>query len=535
MNTPDPWKDPKTFVKVFKKVAKESPTRVWVGMASYFTTQGNPVSETTIRRAAAKHEVTLQDAHSPETSKVASVAEKARAVTRQAKDAAQEARAQARDIEKDAARRVKELEREFAQQLKAASKEAKEQALAEAREATPKELADYEKRIIKSEQKANKYRQIASHLAREDNIIGELEKRIQPYLENLVLPQVETPTHLQGISEDPISLLLSLNDIHWGEQIEPERVNNLNAYSPNIAARRLQHIVDTTRVWAENYRRIGEVDELVVLLNGDNFSGMHNIHPDEANEYARIATQAMDSALVIAQAIWELSHDFPKVRIIAPAGDNHTRSTRRNATSAVAIETSWSSVHHEMIASLLGHTDHISFNIAPSYQVFFDIKGFSWAACHGHSLKGGGGQLGIPAYALKRLYEASVQKSVTLAKNQMGATSDEIAALLRGVVDHVVLGHFHQQFYAQFNGGDVRITPSLKGADTFSLDILGKYNPAAQSLFAIHPDHDVIADHTINVQHIAEEGHTRYKWGALTGGETASQIFKEWREDFDEV
>lgn len=519
-----PYNDPKKFASALRRF------KSWQRMAEHFTQQGYPISEASIRRLAKKFDITLIDAHKDDV-KVDPGLSKAEALDKKAKKALSEAKALAAKAKRDAVEFQKAATKELKEYKDALDKQFKQRLKEEIREATPAELAEYEQKLLRASQTATKYKKIAAQLARETNIIDEVSKVLQPVVEKAALPAVKRPDKLAGKSDDPFSLLLSLNDIHWGEIIDPRKINGLNAYSPNIAARRIEHVVDTVRLWAHNYRQVGEVDELVVLLNGDNFSGMHAIHPDESVEYARIGKQAMDSALVISQAIWELSHDFPKVRIIAPAGDNHTRSTRRNATSAVAVETSWSSMHHEMIASLLSRLSHVSMHIASSYQTFFDIKGFTWAAAHGHSLKGGGGGLGIPAYALKRLYDSTVSKGVIMAKNtdlDSFETVEEATSVISGIVQHLIIGHFHQMFYAQFSGGDVRIAPSLKGPDSFSNDILAKYSPSAQSLIAIHPKHDIVADHVINVQHIVDEGKTRYSWGALEGELTTAEIMSNW-------
>lgn len=502
-------------------------------MADYFTRQGHPVSETTIRRYANEFELSKADLHRAEAPKAAQGLSRAQALSQEAREVKAEAKRQIQEADKRVRAAEREADRKVQQTIRDFEKEFNSRVNEAVRAATPKELAEYEQRIIKTEQRANKFRSIAGELARETNIIEEVGQILRPVVENFEFPDVEPPLHLVGKSDDPYSLLLSLNDIHFGDIVDPRRINGLNAYSPVIASRRLEHVVDVTKVWAHNYRQMGDVDELVVLLNGDNFSGMHNLHPDEAVEYAKIGKQAMDSALLLSQAIWELSHYFPKVRVIAPAGDNHTRSTRKNATSSVAVETSWSSLHHEMIASLLVGVPHVEFSFAASYQTFFDIKGHTWAAAHGHMLKGGGGQLGIPAYALKRLLDATVSKGVILAKNLDMASlpPEEAHNAIAGIAKHIIIGHFHQRFFAQFNGGDVTIAPSLKGPDSFSTDVLAKYSPAAQMLYAIHPSHDIVGDHVINVQHIMEEGETRFKWGALEGEGTVSDVMREWLRD----
>lgn len=488
MSAAEPWSAKETFAAVMKVCGS------WSEMARSFTESGSSVSESTIRRWAKKHGL-YEDYLS---------------------DRLDAAKAEAKEL-----REVKEeLEREI------------ERVKKEPRKVKPRELIQAEKELSRARAAASQYKKMVKESSARENMLDEVRDLIIPSVEDLVIPapKAKPPKPPKDTSES-VSLVLSINDMHWGELIDSRTVNGLNAYSPTIAAKRLEHVVDVTRAWIDNYNSLGGVEEVVVLLNGDNFSGMHNLHPDEAVEYARIAKQSADSALVIAQAIAELAADAPSVRVVVPAGDNHTRGTKKNATSAVALGTSWSSMHHELIASLLRNQSNVSMKIYPSYQAFFDVQGRTWAACHGHALRGGGGALGIPAYSLKKLLDATVQKTLTMQNvDWLDELFGEDAPNI-GIAKHLIIGHFHQQFMAQFNGGDVRIAPSLKGADAYSLDQLSKYNPAGQTLMVVHPRHDIVADHAINVQHIMnEDGGSRYEWGALEGVDTAVEIYDNWLE-----
>lgn len=368
-------------------------------------------------------------------------------------------------------------------------------------------------------------------LDKNSNVIGAISDSILPYVQGLQLPKMKKPPLIKG-SGKGISQLLSLNDWHYGDIVRPEQVNGLNSYSTNIACRRVEKVVNATIRLGHDHATTGNpVEELVVVLNGDQFSGMHNIHPDDALEDGRIARQLVDCALLTAQAIWELAAHYSKVRVVCPAGDNHTRSTRRTPTSATALEQSWSSPYHEIISLMLMQLEHVTMEIHPSYQAFFRIQGWEWSACHGHGIKGGGGNLGFPAYGVSKHHAGNLAKTVMLAKmlkQKKDATFDDFVAALSGIVDHTLVGHFHTKLTFEHLGGEVHISPSLKGHDTFTGDILSKVGKSGQTLWCIHPKNDIMCTHPINTQTIVDEGDTRYMTGALTGLQTSGEIWQRW-------
>jgi hypothetical protein len=111
------------------------------------------------------------------------------------------------------------------------------------------------------------------------------------------------------------------------------------------------------------------------------------------------------------------------------------------------------------------NVEHIDMQIHPSYQVFFSVKGWEWSACHGHSVKGGGGSLWIPAYGVIRHHNGNVAKSVALAKalsRKDNVTYEELIEAISGIVDHSLVGHFHNKLDMGFVRRDP-VTPSLKG------------------------------------------------------------------------
>lgn len=379
--------------------------------------------------------------------------------------------------------------------------------------AEPAELAAMRRRLERAQADARALKAENRELARGENLLDDVRDLLAPVVAGLTLPAPRTVRPPKP-RKQPVSLVLHLSDLHWGEIVDPDLVSGDNAYSPAIAARRLQHGIDTTLIWVANYRELAGVDEVVVVVNGDTASGQHIIHPDSADEYARIAKQVLDAALVVAQAIRDIASNVPRVRVIGTQG-NHPRSTRRMPTGRARSETSWETLLHEFVAALLAQATNVSFHISRGYKTHIRIGPSMWAIAHGDAMKGGGGNLGIPAYALKRTHDATRDRSVTRARsNALGALDD--------VVKHTRVGHFHLYTKWQVGEGDIAITPSPKGVDPFVTDQLEKYSPAAFLLEAVHPEHDVIGDHVIGVQHIMDDlGPCRYNWGALTDGSPA--------------
>ena len=383
-------------------------------------------------------------------------------------------------------------------------------------QAEPSELAAMRRRLERALADSRALKAENRELARGANLLDDVRDLLSPVVDGLVLPKPRTVRPSKP-RKQPVSLVLHLCDLHWGEIVDPDLVSGDNAYSPEIAARRLQHGVDTTLLWIDNYTQLAGVDEVVVVVNGDTVSGQHIIHPDSADEYARIAKQVLDAGLVVAQAIRDIASNVRRVRVIGTQG-NHPRSTRRMPTGRARSETSWETLLHEFVAALLIRAENVEFHIARGYKTHVRIGPSIWAFAHGDAMKGGGGNLGIPAYALKRTHDATRDRSVTRARSSDTLGIDDI-------VKHTRVGHFHLYTKWQVGEGDIAIAPSPKGVDPFVTDLLEKYSPAGFLLEAVHPEHDVIGDHVISVQHIMDaSGPCRYSWGALEDGTPAAAL-----------
>ncbi len=484
-----PWETKETFADVLDKCGS------WVEMARYFKRLGYSVTEATIRRWADKHDL-----------KSWYLEEKLKKATDEIKEL----------------KSTKDTLEAMVEAIKASP-----------RTATPEELVRAERELEKAKARERRYKTVAQSLARDANLMDDIKEYLDGVMDGVKINPIEVHPPKASTNTESVSLVLGLSDGHIFDTVDPNTVNDQNSFNVNIACRRLERVVDVTTSWAQNYAAFCGVDELVVLLNGDNISNMDGIHPEESTDAARICKQVLDAALIYSQVIIELAQVFPKVRVVCSADDNHSRTTKKAATSSVSRETSWNTILNEFVAAHTAHIKNIDFYMGESYLTFFEVKGATWCLTHGHNVRGGG-MAGVPVNGLKKLNDIAVSKSVAAIKSadlDSIDSLDDALSLMRGLVSVVVAGHHHQAFAMQQNGTEVRIMPSLKGPDTFSLDKLGKYNPAAQALFAVSESHGIIADNCINLQDIVTEGPTRYKTGALEGTVPSADLMEEWKKD----
>jgi transposase-like protein len=387
--------------------------------------------------------------------------------------------------------------------------------------ADPAELVAMRRKVERAEAEARSLKAQLKHAAKHANIVEDVRDMLAPVITQCVLPKPATrPKARASRKRKPLTAVWHLTDLHFDEIVEPSTLNDVNAYSPDIAAARVQHTLDTIIALASNYDAHHGIDELVIAVNGDTFGGA--IHPDSAEYAARVARQALNAALLIAQVASEAATVFPRVRLLGTVG-NHTRSTNRMPTGRARMDSSWELLMHEHIAALLANTPNIGYELARGYTLDTIIGPSRWAFAHGDAVKGGGGQLGVPAYGLKRQHDANREWSIVLAGMH--------AATIDGIIKHTRVGHFHTLMFWQAGAGDIALCPSPKGVDPFVKDVLGKYSPPQMLVEIVHPEHDIIAQHPITLTHIQQpDPACRYVWNGSGDLGMSTDVMRDWNE-----
>ena len=410
------------------------------------------------------------------------------------------------------------------------------------REGDPREIIEAQTKVARLEERDRSRERVHKELLKDANVAHRIEKVVAPYMKALQLPRVTAPEIDRSIGK-PITLQLTLNDIHWGKVFDGATLRGLNAYNPNIAARRLQKVVDTTVKWIKNYEEMGHpIEHLIIPAIGDNVNG--NLHPEDEDNYADIMVQAIDMALVMGQIGWELAHYVPKITWVWPAGDNHSRLTKKSATSAKAMGTTVNTMLATSVALLLRQQEHVKVLIDRSHHTFYNVYGRTWGAAHGNLLAGGGGQLGIPAYGMAREHHGNLAETVIMAKRssqelRLDANMSDserlmkLQGMLEGIVDHTIIGHFHTRAFLEFAHGDLSVEPSAMGTDPYARDALRRFSPPRQMLRAIHPTHDVIGEHVIQLgEHKDPLATSRFHWGVEDrANANPAEMMDEWLRD----
>lgn len=306
---------------------------------------------------------------------------------------------------------------------------------------------------IKMEKQANelvKLRKINKTLA---NHAGSFEKALK-FLTDTVVPIQDGKPYISPAGSS--ALVSSWNDWHFGSVTDKSSVNDLYEFSPRIMQDRSFQIIDHISDQIDAH----DLDEVVIVLNGDMFNAMTQLHPDESTDPDRIAVQARDCASLVCSRLYDLNHRFPTVhfRVLGNRG-NHTRSTLKSPTSATDFGLSWEMLFFELVKAA-GPQD-FSYHSDQSYRQYFHAGGVWWVSAHGHHFSGGGGATHMP--------EASIKKFCEDADWALRELHD--GAKLGGAL----FGHYHRWYSSEWRNVTAFVAPSPKGPDSFGRDKINDY------------------------------------------------------------
>lgn len=248
------------------------------------------------------------------------------------------------------------------------------------------------------------------------------------------------------------------SDWHVEETVDPKTVNGLNAFSLDIAEKRIQKFFQNVVRLTEIQRAGAKIDRLVLFLGGDLMTGYIHEELQESNGLSPTETVLWLQDQV-ASGVNFLSNHFSEIVIPCSYG-NHGRTTKkpRHATGA---KNSYEWMLYHVLKKQL--SDKADWHIADGYHLLLDCYGHTVRFHHGDGLKyqGGIGGLTIP-----------VEKAISSWNKGIPADLD-------------VFGHWHQSQQAPkwvCNG-------SLIGYNAYSVAIKAPYEPPSQTYFLMDAKH----------------------------------------------
>lgn len=337
-----------------------------------------------------------------------------------------------------------------------------------------------EKQILKK-----KYQQAIKATSTQEAVLEYIRDHIQ------ALPEVSSPKPRSakntGSSEE--ELILNLGDIHAGEVVSAEEMNDLNEYNFDIATRRLKALADSVIDIAKNKLSGYTFRKLHILGLGDWISG--TIH-EELVETAdgNIIEWTMNLAYVVAQMIRELAVEFEEIEFVGIVG-NHGRLHRKPRFKARYVN--WDFVCYQMLSALLANQKNVKCTIPKSFWHIHTVNKHNFLLIHGDNINS---SLGIPWYGIQK----------------MVANLKELLASKDQYFDYIMLGHFHNYGLLDRVKGELIINGSLIGGNEFSVGKMFTSSEACQHFCGVHPKRGMTFRYKINVQHVKTTGEVPYKY-----------------------
>lgn len=276
---------------------------------------------------------------------------------------------------------------------------------------------------------------------------------------------------------------LQASDWHFDEEIDPAQVSGYNAYSREIAIKRLAKLAEGTIKVARDYITGIEIEGIVVLATGDVFSG--DIHDELRLTNADTLFGSVDfwTGHVI-RFLDVLASDFGQVHVGAVVG-NHGRMTHKpiykNRARNNVEWLLWRNVARHYAAN-----PNVTVDVSEALDLTVQVYKTRYWIEHGEEFRGGSGISGSRAPLLLGQHRLSVQQEI------MG-----------NPLDWMVVGHFHQY---QPPAQGLVMGGSLKGYDEYAKGKKFRPEPPQQALWITSPEHGPTIAAPVFVQDRKAEG-----------------------------
>ena len=216
---------------------------------------------------------------------------------------------------------------------------------------------------------------------------------------DLKIPPLE-PIHVSAkrSRKTKCSAVLHWSDWHYGAVQEPDEVEFMGKFSPDICERRVANLHVDYLKWIEVLRNGYQFDELVIIDTGDNISG--DIHNELSITNAFPApVQSVRVGQLKGLEICKLAQHFKNVRVEFICADNHGRLTKKPQSKQEGMNT-----FNYVVGFIAGLTSsqqsNVTFNMHPGYTRSIQVQNRRYLIAHGHNIIGWAGH---PWYGIERM------------------------------------------------------------------------------------------------------------------------------------
>ena len=194
--------------------------------------------------------------------------------------------------------------------------------------------------------------------------------------------------------------VLQLSDWHVEERVDPDTVNDVNSYNPEIAVKRARSIFQRSAMMLDVWRGLSKIEDMVIHLGGDFISGYIHEELEESNYLSpHEAVELAEDEIVSGIRFLRKEAGIKNLTCISSCG-NHGRSTKKKRVSTYA-KNSYEYAMYRRLAKVFKsylRDPRVQFINTPGYLSWMDIEGHACRFHHGDYInyKGGVGGITIP-------------------------------------------------------------------------------------------------------------------------------------------
>ena len=267
-----------------------------------------------------------------------------------------------------------------------------------------------------------------------------------------------------NIDHSPVTHVLHLTDLHYGEVVTKDEVDGFGEYNPDIAEARLKElatsIINKTLAQRHGYN----VPHLHIIGTGDYISGDIHYELQVTNAFPA-PVQAVKCGYALGAMLEMLAPYFETVTVDFVTLDNHGRMTRK-PQAAQGGENNWGYVVAQVAAQYVRNLKNVDVRIHAKATALVVVGPERYLCFHGHQIKGWAGK---PYYGFDRRVAMEAVK-------RMGIVEQAFTKL--------VFGHFH----TATNDKDWGLGGSLSGTTAFDHSC-GRHSKPHQTSWFVHKKH----------------------------------------------
>lgn len=271
------------------------------------------------------------------------------------------------------------------------------------------------------------------------------------------------PKKSLGKGQD-VAAVIKFSDWHIGEVVSEIETEGFGVYNFAIARRRLFGIIEAFLGWVETLRNGYNINECVVLGEGDYISGDIHRELSVTNEFP-VPVQTAKAGILLGEIISVLAAHFKKVTLYQVGADNHGRLEKKPQFKQ-KFQNSYSYLVNVIAEQYLARHENVKVVTPGAIKALVNICGWRFLVSHGDTVKS---WMGIPYYGIERDRAREATKRMNTDKT----------------FHYESIGHWH---CPGFVSGNIMINGSLSGTNEFDHGC-GRHAPPSQVAFLVHPKH----------------------------------------------